>query len=232
MEKCFQYSFRCLNGPQPYKSQCFRLYHSEKLTVRLLGASHSGVSDTISEMYSPTALNQSSQIKWALFVLSHTHQDQSLCFMEIACAKVLRWLLPKTSFMPWWGATYTRFLNPTRCQTDRWKNSICKKSASVQNWWFVCLRSFICFIHSFYHKFFHCNSHNHTDIQKDAYISCHCNGGNCKISAWHKFEMNKVVKNIRELMVTWVQRGPLTLTKSTKSNNVLSTVLFKCRAEF
>jgi len=61
--KCLQGSQSILNGIQPYKSLCFRPHHSETLTATLSQASHSGVWDIVSEIYSHIALDQSRQIK-------------------------------------------------------------------------------------------------------------------------------------------------------------------------
>lgn len=195
MVKCLRYSLRCLNGLQPYKSQCFRLYHSEKLTARLSGASHSGISDTISEIYSHTALILISQAKSSgLYLYSVTHIRISHCalwkLLVLKCCadyylKQVLWLdgeQPRQILI--------FFYLSHGVKTEMGKFHL-RNTASVRSWKFVCL---VCLFVSFVlsnPKFFH--SHNHiTSVQKDAYISLHFKRGNCKISAWHKFE--KVLK--------------------------------------
>lgn len=71
----------------------------------------------------------------------------------------------------------------------------------------VCLSWFICFNYSS-HQFFHSNSHNHiTDFQKDAWISCYFQRGNCKISAWHKFHKYRVLKILQIALNCWKAAG-------------------------
>ncbi len=130
--KCLWGSQNILNGIQPYKSLSFRPHHSETLTAQLSQASHSGAWDIVSDLFPYCALSvKPNQVG---SICTQTRQSFSLCFMEIAGAKVRCWLLPKTiRFMAGLGAgeTHSQFSCLLHTVNIEWKNClICKQKPS------------------------------------------------------------------------------------------------------